>query len=403
MVDKPIKVAIYSGTYPDTTFITLLIDELAKSKVVKPYIFGKKNNNTAFLKNNGAVFCLIPSNKLLKTLCFFKLLILLILKDRKLVYELLKIVKLQYPNSIKSRINALLKILPFAIYKPDVLHIQWIKAYAFFEPFLNKLDLKLIVSLRGHQLSISSFIYDHYKKNAINALRNADAIHSISEDLTAQALSLHSFCEKKITKIPPAIDTSFFKKRHLLPKPRAKVKLVSVCRLSWKKGLIYALRAVKSLTTNGHDIEYKIIGAGSQREELQFLIHKLGLTGKVHLIGRLPQNDVKAILGQSDIFLLPSVQEGFSNAVLEAQAIGVPCLVSDAEGLSENVKHGETGFVFKKRCPYAIVDAFKKWNTLTEREIANMQLACQKRVRELFLLSNQIDAFVFLYKSVAEK
>ncbi len=403
MGSKSIKVAIYSGSYPDTTFISLLIDELSKRKEVEPYIFGKRKKKFNRAKKSGITFCLIPNNKVIKLFYLIKYLIILIVRNQNLAKALFFISRQQHPNSLKARMHSLARIIPFAIYKPDIIHIQWILHYSFFEPYLDKLNLKVIISLRGYQLSISSFIDENCREITIRALNRAHAIHSISNDLTEQALLLCPTCNAKIVKIPPAINIALFKARIPLVKLRKKIRLISVCRLTWKKGLTYGIRALKLLINEGFDIEYKIIGNGAQREELLFLIEELGLNKHVDLMGHLTQLDLKEILVESDVFLLPSVQEGFSNAVLEAQAIGVPCLVSDAEGLSENISNGVTGFVFKKRSPISIVNAFKKWNFLTEDEKKRMQLACQNRVRAKFPLQKQIDAFESLYKDVATK
>ena len=72
---------------------------------------------------------------------------------------------------------------------------------------------------------------------------------------------------------------------------------------------------------------------------------------KVSFKGKLAHMEVKKAMEQADIYLQYSLQEGFCNAVLEAQAMGLLCIVSDAEGLPENVLHGQTGWVVPKRQP----------------------------------------------------
>ncbi|MEZ4854635.1 glycosyltransferase family 4 protein [Flavobacterium sp.] len=81
---------------------------------------------------------------------------------------------------------------------------------------------------------------------------------------------------------------------------------------------------------------------------MQFAVHQLKLEDMVTFTGKLSPKEVKEKLSVTDIYIQYSLQEGFCNAVLEAQAMGLfPGVVSDAEGLSENVLN-ITGFVVPK-------------------------------------------------------
>ena len=63
----------------------------------------------------------------------------------------------------------------------------------------------------------------------------------------------------------------------------------------------------------------------------------------------------------ADIYIQPSIQEGFCNSVLEAQAMGLLVIVSDAEGLHENVINNVTGWVVKKRNPILLSEKLRKY------------------------------------------
>ena len=73
------------------------------------------------------------------------------------------------------------------------------------------------------------------------------------------------------------------------------------------------------------------------------------MTGTIVLLGAQPKETVRTQLAWADVFLHAAVSEGFCNAVIEAQAMGVPVVTSDADGLSENVLDGITGFVVPRR------------------------------------------------------
>ena len=74
------------------------------------------------------------------------------------------------------------------------------------------------------------------------------------------------------------------------------------------------------------------------------------------MLGRKTHDGVKTHLEWADIYIQPSIQQGFCNAVLEAQAMGLLCIVTDADGLSNNVVEGKTGWFVPKRSPNALAN-----------------------------------------------
>ena len=99
------------------------------------------------------------------------------------------------------------------------------------------------------------------------------------------------------------------------------------------------------------------------------------------------------------IFLHSAVSEGFCNAVLEAQAMGLPVVCSDADGLPENVDDGETGFVVPRRDAQSLAE---KLAVLSREAVLRQKMgeAGRRRVLKRFQLTDQIDAFDRLYRSV---
>src|SRR5690606_170832 len=112
--------------------------------------------------------------------------------------------------------------------------------------------------------------------------------------------------------------------------------------------LEYTLEALSKLKNEGIKFEYTIIGDGIEKERLLFAAYQLGIKENVNFAGKLSPSEVKEELEKTDIYLQYSIQEGFCNAVLEAQAMGLLCIVSNAEGLSENDMDKQTGWVDRK-------------------------------------------------------
>ncbi|MGB1308701.1 MAG: glycosyltransferase, partial [Oceanihabitans sp.] len=139
-------------------------------------------------------------------------------------------------------------------------------------------------------------------------------------------------------------------------------------------------------------------GTGPETEALKFACYQLGLGKETVFLGKLDHNQVKNALEKAQIYIQYSVQEGFCNAVLEAQAMGLLCVVSDAEGLSENVLHNKTGWVVSKRNPKALANKILEVIHLPEEEKNRVCNQSQIRIKETFNLDIQKQLFHSFYK-----
>jgi len=128
--------------------------------------------------------------------------------------------------------------------------------------------------------------------------------------------------------------------------------VVVLASLHPRKGLDHFLRAVARIAPQVPGARFVIAGEGPSRAELTALRRDLGLDDRVALPGSL--RPVREILAASDLFVLSSLEEGISNALLEAQAEGVPAVVTDVGGNAEVVAHGRTGLVVPPADPEAL-------------------------------------------------
>jgi colanic acid/amylovoran biosynthesis glycosyltransferase len=200
-----------------------------------------------------------------------------------------------------------------------------------------------------------------------------------------------------IQKITPAINVDFFKPELKVEETNSVFQYITVGRLHWKKGLEYTLEAFSMLKKQNIPFHYTIIGDGIEKEKLMFAVHQLNLELNVTFLGKIPHDQVKSSLEKSDFYIQYSIQEGFCNAVLEAQAMGLLCIVSDADGLSENVLHEKTGWVVPKRNPVLLAQKMIETIDLHESEKLKIRENAMERVKSEFNLDKQRELFKSFY------
>lgn len=253
---------------------------------------------------------------------------------------------------------------------------------------------KMAVSFRGFDIAIYPVKnLDCYKK----LWTKVDKIHIISDDISDLVFK-HGFNgQTPIIKITPAIDTTLFK-NEIKDLSTTKINFITIARLHWKKGLEYTLEALALLKKEGVSFHYTIIGEGEEYERLKFAAYQLDIVDCVTFTGKISHKAVKNLLEKATIYLQYSIQEGFCNAVLEAQAMGLLCIVSDAEGLSENVLNKVTGFIVPMRNSISLVNKIKEVLQMRNDEIKVIKINSITRVVKEFNLSSQIKEFVTFYE-----
>ncbi|MEZ4824310.1 MAG: glycosyltransferase family 4 protein [Ignavibacteria bacterium] len=105
------------------------------------------------------------------------------------------------------------------------------------------------------------------------------------------------------------------------------------------------------------------------------------------------------MMENADIYLQTSMQEGFCGSVLEAQAKGLLCVVSDADGLKENVIDEKTGWISERRNPSAFADKIEMIINMPEEKRKEIALNARKRIEADFNLEDQRDRFIKFFKS----
>ena len=161
--------------------------------------------------------------------------------------------------------------------------------------------------------------------------------------------------------------------------------------MHWIKGLEYTIEAMGKLESV--NFNYTIIGSGVEYERLMLVTNQLNLKDKVKLVGYVPNKDIFPFYEKADLYVQYSLEEGFCNAVLEAQSMGVLTVVSNALGLSENVVDGKTGWIVPKREPKLLARKIESIISMENKKINRIRLNAIDRVKNEFDLSIQKKQF----------
>lgn len=145
----------------------------------------------------------------------------------------------------------------------------------------------------------------------------------------------------------------------------ARLRVAAVGRLVEKKGFDVLVDAVAVLRDEGVEVRVELAGGGELEEKLRARIHRHGLTDRVRMLGPLPQDEVAALLRSSDVFAAPCVvgadgnADGLPTVLLEAMAVGVPCVSTAVTGIPEVVIDGETGLLREPGDVAGLADALR--------------------------------------------
>lgn len=296
--------------------------------------------------------------------------------------------------------------LHFVGQKLDILHIEFDSQALSVIDLKDFLGCKILLSARGTFQRTS--VLDEIPDAPQRIYSKTDGFHFISEYLRQNAYKLGLPSAVQTWLIEPAIDLSLFANTAKKAEPeRGKtepLRVISVGRLTWEKGYEFGLDAVAIAVRAGVPIQYTIVGDGAYHEAIYFSARQNNLieTGIVEFAGAIPREQVVNRLVEADVMLHAALSEGFCNAVIEGQAVGLPIVTSDSGGLVENVEDGVTGFVVPRRNPEAMAE--KLIQLASDPDLrAKMGKAGRERAMSRFNLTDQITAFSQLYHELGGK
>lgn len=246
-------------------------------------------------------------------------------------------------------------------------------------------NCRIVTSIRGADitriLKKHPGIYDELFKRG-------DLFLSVCESLKERLIQA-GCAEEKIVVHYDGIDCSKFEYVQRKREPGEPLKALTIARLVEKKGVAFAIDAVSRLLSKGEKIEYRIVGDGMLREELQQSIDSRGVAGQIKLLGWKTHEEVKMLTEESHILVAPSVtgedgdQEGIPNVIKEAMASGLAVISTLHSGIPELVTDGVSGLLVPERDATSLADALTY--LIRHPEMCNeMGQAGRRQVEEKF-------------------
>lgn len=250
---------------------------------------------------------------------------------------------------------------------PDIVNVHYASSYG---------AAAALSGLKNYIVSVwGSDVYDFPRKSIFHkelikySLSRAKLIFSTSK---AMADETRKYTKNKILVTPFGVDMNMF---HPDKRKRNNDLLIvgTVKTLSSKYGIDYLLKGCAEYIRNNPDtaLQIRIAGDGPAASEYKELAVQLGIDDHVVWLGRIDQNEATVEWANMDVAIIPSVldSESFGVSAVEAQACGVPVIISDVPGLMEATLPGKSSIVVKRKNAEAISEALKSLLTDKQKRI----------------------------------
>jgi 1,2-diacylglycerol 3-alpha-glucosyltransferase len=174
-------------------------------------------------------------------------------------------------------------------------------------------------------------------------LKCADAVIAVS---SAVETDTRIMTPKPIYRIFNGIDSEDTARNIPFPfDAKGKIIVVTVARMTKKKGVQNIVQIAPDLLEKYENLMFVMIGDGPLKQKLEKMVEDKKLSGNFYFTGKIPREKVLGYLEQSDIFALPSNDEAFGIAILEAISKNIPVVAMNHGGTSDIIKNGVSGYL----------------------------------------------------------
>ncbi|MFH1678491.1 MAG: glycosyltransferase [Candidatus Omnitrophota bacterium] len=251
-------------------------------------------------------------------------------------------------------------------FKFDLIISYWAYPDGFAALLFSKMfRVPLIIRPRGSDINILA--QERGIRGFIKlVLRSADKVIPVSGALRDKIIEL-GIVPDKLRVISSGVDRNIFKAidkqeaRKLLGVTNGHRLVLFVGNLVEVKGIDYLIKAMHLLSAeNSRDISLNILGSGSLRQSLDKMIADLRLQDIVKMAGEISNQELSLWMNASDVFCLPSLNEGWPNVLMEALACGTPVVATDVGGIPEIINDRELGILIPPKSPEMLAQGIKQ-------------------------------------------
>jgi len=291
--------------------------------------------------------------------------------------------------------------------KPTIVHTR---NWAGMDGIIAAKMARVPIIIHGeHGFEITDLTGQNKKRKFIRKLvlsTIVDKIVTVSKNLKNRLINEIKIKPEKIIHIPNGVDTNkfniyrkeFTRKKFGFKKEDFIIGIVA--RLDPIKNHKTLISAFKEIVTIHPNTNLIIVGDGPLRNKLENQTYQLGIKNKIIFMGE--RSDVPEILRTFDVFVLPSLNEGMSNTILEAMATGIPVIALNVGGNPELVINRETGFLFPTNDVESLVQKIKTYILHPELKQKHGYNA-RKRAEEKFSLDQMVQRYEELYLELVER
>lgn len=248
--------------------------------------------------------------------------------------------------------------------KPDVLHAHYVTNYGFFGALCNY-EPFVVTALGSDILSVtteSPLIRGIKKLITTYVAKKADVVTVDSNSLRKEIVKFGAPIEKvniishgaSLKQFNPNKKFALFKKTMNIP-PAAEI-VVSTRNFEKVYDIETVIKTIPEVNRIKPNAYFLVIGEGTQKKYLQKLAEGLNAQKHVKFLGKIPNQEVAAVLANSNIYVSTSLSDSTSVSLLEAMASQLPVVVTDIEGNREWIRNGENGFIIPKSNPELLAE-----------------------------------------------
>lgn len=203
---------------------------------------------------------------------------------------------------------------------------------------------------------------------------------------------------KNVIYMPNGVDLEKFNKKKT--NKTNKTIFLFVGRLEKQKGLIYLIKAINILKVNNSNFEVHLIGTGTEEASLKELVSKFNFKKYIKFLGKKTSQEITTYYVNSDVFILPSIWEGFPLTLLEAWAASLPVIITNVGGVSKICKNKENVLMIPSKNTKKIAEAMLEL-IKNKKQREKLGKNGRKLVEEKYGWEKVAKKFVSIYKNLA--